>query len=132
MALLRDVPVPPFVSKTSTAVETDEAVTKEQIQKKVQSIHVDYPTMGAQLAHVVGVADPSSGASAAAGPSGGTSVEDLMLHPAIFEKDDDTNGHIHFITSTSNLRAAMYGIAPVDKLKTKLVAGKIVPVMLCG
>eukprot|EP00041_Stephanoeca_diplocostata_P036480 m.1334633 g.1334633 ORF g.1334633 m.1334633 type:complete len:1101 (-) comp24875_c1_seq8:1780-5082(-) len=119
IALLQDVPVPSFVPKASKAVETDESVTKEQIKKKAQSLHADFPTLGTYLAQAVGASDTGAAAD--------TGAEHLMLHPAIFEKDDDANGHIHFIASTSNLRAAMYGIAPVDKLKTKLVAGKIVP-----
>ena len=44
-----------------------------------------------------------------------------------FEKDDDTNFHIDFITAASNLRALNYKIAEADKLKTKQIAGKIIP-----
>jgi len=33
----------------------------------------------------------------------------------------------HFVPCLQNLRAATYGIAPADRLRTKLVAGKIVP-----
>ncbi|XP_022102923.1 ubiquitin-like modifier-activating enzyme 6 [Acanthaster planci] len=47
--------------------------------------------------------------------------------PAEFEKDDDTNGHIDFITSASNLRSTMYHIEPADRFKTKRIAGRIVP-----
>lgn len=36
--------------------------------------------------------------------------------PEIFEKDQDENGHIDFVTSASNLRAVNYGIAPADRL----------------
>eukprot|EP00730_Choanoeca_flexa_P004605 TRINITY_DN11745_c0_g7_i2.p1 TRINITY_DN11745_c0_g7~~TRINITY_DN11745_c0_g7_i2.p1 ORF type:complete len:992 (+),score=176.41 TRINITY_DN11745_c0_g7_i2:1390-4365(+) len=54
-------------------------------------------------------------------------VKDLRVQPLEFEKDDDENGHIDFITATSNLRATMYGIAPVDRVKTKQVAGNIIP-----
>jgi ubiquitin-activating enzyme E1 len=46
-----------------------------------------------------------------------------------FEKDDDTNAHIDFITSASNLRALNYSIKTVDKFETKGIAGKIIPAL---
>ena len=49
------------------------------------------------------------------------------FHPADFEKDDDTNFHIDFIHATANLRARNYRITECDQLKTKLIAGKIIP-----
>jgi ubiquitin-activating enzyme E1 len=51
----------------------------------------------------------------------------FRLIPVEFEKDDDTNHHIDFITAASNLRAACYEIEPADKSKTKLIAGRIIP-----
>lgn len=44
-----------------------------------------------------------------------------------FEKDDDSNFHIDFITAVANLRARNYKIQEADRLKIKLIAGKIIP-----
>lgn len=49
------------------------------------------------------------------------------IYPISFEKDDDTNYHIDFITAASNLRAFNYGIEQADKHRTKGIAGKIIP-----
>lgn len=39
------------------------------------------------------------------------------LNPIDFEKDDDTNHHMEFITAASNLRAENYSILPADRMK---------------
>uniref|UniRef100_I3JQT0 Ubiquitin-like modifier-activating enzyme 6 n=1 Tax=Oreochromis niloticus TaxID=8128 RepID=I3JQT0_ORENI len=53
--------------------------------------------------------------------------ERLRMSPLQFEKDDDSNGHMDFVASASSLRAIMYSIEPADRLKTKRIAGKIIP-----
>ena len=55
-----------------------------------------------------------------------------------FEKDDDRNGHIAFVSATANLRATNYQIQTVTDLEVKRIAGKIIPAiatttaMICG
>lgn len=63
-------------------------------------------------------------------PLSSFSGKEGTLNVAEFEKDDDSNGHVAFITAASNLRALCYGIPPADAMETRRVAGKIVPAMV--
>lgn len=56
-----------------------------------------------------------------------SSLAGYRLTPIEFEKDDDTNHHIEFITAASNCRALNYAIETADASKTKFIAGKIIP-----
>lgn len=63
-------------------------------------------------------------------------LQQLDVHD--FEKDDDTNFHIDFLTISTNLRAANYDIKKSERAHVKVTAGRIIPAlatttaMICG
>lgn len=96
---------------SSKKIETDESKTHDDMQSEMTGDEVT--EAGERLAQVV----MSSAAQSALKPM-------LSLE---FEKDDDTNNHINFIDACSNLRAKVYSIETIDRLKIKRIAGRIVP-----
>ena len=54
-------------------------------------------------------------------------VTSVYLNPQEFEKDDDSNYHIEYITAASNCRANNYSIPIASKYETKGIAGRIIP-----
>merc|ERR1711871_1290714 len=103
--------VPEFVPKGTQKHEYDESLTDEQRKKmEEESVSMD---------------EISSLVDSIAGSIQGSFLSQLVADE--FEKDDDSNYHIAYITAASNLRARCYGIKEVDFFRTKIVAGKIIP-----
>ncbi len=61
-----------------------------------------------------------------------------LAHPQSFEKDDDDNFHIDYLTIATNLRSWNYNIKPTERHAVKVTAGRIIPAlatttaMVCG
>lgn len=105
--MVEHVEVPEFVPKSGVKI----AVTDAQMQVSNGAGSVDHDQIS-QLRNELPSRDELKG---------------LTITPLEFEKDDDTNLHMDFIVAASNLRAANYNIPPADRLKSKLIAGKIIP-----
>ncbi|KAJ2478675.1 E1 ubiquitin-activating protein [Coemansia sp. RSA 2320] len=99
------VNVSPFAPKSGVKIQVNENDTS------AESGAVDADQLESIMASLP---DPSSFAG-------------VRLLPADFEKDDDSNFHIDFITAASNLRASNYGITLANRIRTKQIAGKIIP-----
>ncbi|KRX07656.1 Ubiquitin-conjugating enzyme/RWD-like protein [Pseudocohnilembus persalinus] len=52
-----------------------------------------------------------------------------LICPIEFEKDDDNNFHIDFLTSMTNIRAYNYGLEQMEWIDVKLKAGRILPAL---
>ncbi|XP_069780802.1 ubiquitin-like modifier-activating enzyme 6 [Narcine bancroftii] len=109
--ILSEVKIPKF-TPSAKQIETDENVKKSDQAKLAVSSEEERVAINLlNQARSSGMATKSY----------------LHMMPISFEKDNDNNGHIDFITTASNIRAKMYSIDTADRLKTKRIAGRIIP-----
>lgn len=109
--VLSDVRIPEY-RPSEKSIETDEAARKPDSTKMPLSSEEEREAIS-QLEEAIA--------------TDSATAERLQVSPLQFEKDDDSNAHMDFVTSASALRARMYSIEPADRLKTKRIAGKIIP-----
>ena len=109
--LLPSVVVPEFVVSTQVKIAAnDEELKKMQAEMALADDH-----------------DETVRKLVATLPDRAGTLASLTITPVEFEKDDDTNFHMDFITACSNLRARNYSIKEESKHQTKFIAGKIIP-----
>ncbi|XP_074544060.1 ubiquitin-like modifier-activating enzyme 6 [Halichoeres trimaculatus] len=109
--ILSDIRIPEY-RPSEKCIETDETAKKPDQTKLPLSSEEEREAI-TQLEQAIA--------------SDNVTAERLQMTPLQFEKDDDSNGHMDFVVSASALRARMYSIEPADRLKTKRIAGKIIP-----
>ena len=108
--------MPPF---TPTADLTIETGVKEEDERRKALAEAQSSPEG-QAAAIAAAVDELTAAKASL-PGG------FAPKANEFEKDDDTNHHMDFISAVGNLRARNYGIEEIEKFQAKLKAGRIIP-----
>ncbi|KAM3716758.1 Ubiquitin-like modifier-activating enzyme [Dirofilaria immitis] len=109
LAVLKEIHPPPFMPKSDIKIAVTEAEAKQEekavadddVDEKLQSVMMNLAKLNKKTMK--------------------------SLIPIDFEKDDDSNHHMEFITAASNLRADNYQITRADVMKTKQIAGRIIP-----
>lgn len=111
--ILDSIKIQEYQIKKDKVIVADEKATKEEVAEKKQEAlkwnDGEFETAIGELQK--GAAIP------------------IKMFSDSFEKDVDANHHIDWITATSNIRASQYNIERADRLKTKKIAGKIIPAM---
>jgi ubiquitin-activating enzyme E1-like protein 2 len=102
-----------YVVKTDKFIESDESAKKEEALAKKREKETysgnEFEEMVTEMQRLA--------------------AEERSLLPEDFEKDVDSNHHIDFITAAANLRNVQYSLETSDRLRTKKIAGRIIPAM---
>eukprot|EP00762_Andalucia_godoyi_P003411 ANDGO_06581.mRNA.1 Ubiquitin-activating enzyme E1 1 len=119
--LASSVPVTQWAPKTNVRIAASDAELQSQPQSN-EAASATVPGGSDEEAEIAQIERQLLAETATASHSPFEVIE--------FEKDDDSNFHVAFVTAASNLRARSYAITEADRHRTKMIAGKIIPAMV--
>eukprot|EP00299_Pterocystis_sp_00344_P006152 c1792_g1_i1.p1 GENE.c1792_g1_i1~~c1792_g1_i1.p1 ORF type:complete len:1079 (-),score=297.63 c1792_g1_i1:122-3325(-) len=109
-AIVSNVIVPDFVPQGDVKIETDpQAKSRGGVASSEDDAASQLPDLISQLS------------------STNTTLVAEEVKPDEFEKDNDANFHMDFISAVGNLRGRCYEIGEISKFHAKLIAGRIIP-----
>ncbi|CAK9078127.1 Ubiquitin-activating enzyme E1 2 (AtUBA2) [Durusdinium trenchii] len=110
-------PLPPYEADDSVVVPENDEQAKELKEKLAKEAEEDAASTSERCAEELAALARVADAAKARG----------TISPQLFEKDDDTNGHMDLIFAAASIRARSYNIPLVDKFKAKMIVGRIIP-----
>eukprot|EP00599_Poterioochromonas_sp_BG-1_P001083 CAMPEP_0173153034 /NCGR_PEP_ID=MMETSP1105-20130129/12607_1 /TAXON_ID=2985 /ORGANISM="Ochromonas sp., Strain BG-1" /LENGTH=1169 /DNA_ID=CAMNT_0014068867 /DNA_START=356 /DNA_END=3865 /DNA_ORIENTATION=- len=114
----------PVHTEDDKSIGSAQAVDKQQISQILDQLFADLQATTSSTSS----SNSNSTPTPSPAPSSPSKREfNFNFEPISFEKDDDLNFHIDFVTSAANLRCDNYSLKRTDFQSCKVIAGRIIP-----